>query len=67
MATQTIRFDVKQILGKVDAIEKQLIPRAARLAANRAAFDATVALKEEAQREPRPQPLFGRLVAQPTK
>ena len=49
MATETIRFDVKQILGRVDAIEKQLIPRAARLAANRAAFDATVALKEEAQ------------------
>ena len=49
MATQTIRFDVKQILGRVDAIEKQLIPRAARLAANRAVFDATVALKEEAQ------------------
>jgi len=49
MATETIRFDVKQILGRVDAIEKQLIPRAARLAANRAAFDATVALKQEAQ------------------
>ena len=49
MATETIRFDVKEILGKVDAIEKQLIPRAARLAANRAVFDATVALKENAQ------------------
>ena len=49
MATKTIRFDVKEILGKVDAIEKQLIPRAARLAANRAVFDATVALKENAQ------------------
>jgi len=51
MARPPIKFDVKQILGRVDAIEKQLIPRAARLAANRAVFDATVALKEEAQRE----------------
>ena len=49
MATETIRFDVKEILGNVDAIEKQLIPRAAYLAANRAVFDATVALKKEAQ------------------
>jgi len=49
MARPPIKFDVKQILGRVDAIEKQLIPRAARLAANRAVFDATVALKEEAQ------------------
>ena len=49
MATDPIRFDVKEILGQVDAIEKQLIPRAARLAANRAVFDATVALKKEAQ------------------
>ena len=49
MARDPIRFDVKEILGQVDAIEKQLIPRAARLAANRAVFDATVALKKEAQ------------------
>tara|TARA_R100001086_G_scaffold242650_1_gene170550 strand:- start:884 stop:1594 length:711 start_codon:yes stop_codon:yes gene_type:complete len=48
MARDPIRFDVKEILGNVDAIEKQLIPRAARLAANRAVFDATVALKKEA-------------------
>lgn len=48
MARPPIKFNVKQILGRVDAIEKQLIPRAARLAANRAVFDATVALKEEA-------------------
>ena len=49
MARDPIRFDVKEILGNVDAIEKQLIPRAAYLAANRAVFDATVALKENAQ------------------
>ena len=49
MARDPIRFDVKEILGNVDAIEKQLIPRAAYLAANRAVFDATVALKKEAQ------------------
>lgn len=48
MATESIRFDVQKIVGQVDAIEKQLIPRAARLAANRAVFDATVALKKEA-------------------
>ena len=48
MANDPIRFDVQEILGQVDAIEKQLIPRAARLAANRAVFDATVALKKEA-------------------
>ena len=48
MARDPIRFDVKEILGQVDAIEKQLIPRAARLAANRAVFDATVAFKKEA-------------------
>ena len=49
MATQSIRFDVKKIVGQVDAIEKQLIPRAARLAANRAVFDATVKLQENAK------------------
>ena len=49
MARDPIRFDVKEILGNVDAIEKQLIPRAAYLAANRAVFDATVSLKENAQ------------------
>ena len=49
MAIQNIRFDVKNILREVDSLEKQLIPRAARLAANRAVFDATVALKENAR------------------
>jgi len=49
MAIQNIRFDVKNILREVDSLEKQLIPRAARLAANRAVFDATVALKKNAR------------------
>ena len=49
MAIQTIKFDVNKILGEVNAIEKQLIPRAAFLATNRAVFDATVKLKENAR------------------
>ena len=42
-------LDSAKIVGEINAIEKQLIPRAARIALNRAVFDATTALKQEAQ------------------
>ena len=49
MAIDNIKFDSAKIVGEVNAIEKQLIPRAVRISLNRAVFDATIALKKEAQ------------------
>ena len=51
MAIKTIKFDSAKIVGELNAIEKQLIPRATRVALNIAVFDATQSLKLEAQKQ----------------
>ena len=50
MINAEAKFDVKQILGEIDELEKIAIPRAAHQALNKAVFDATQRLKSEAQK-----------------
>ena len=46
---KTVVFDDKKILGKLNNLEKVLLPRARYLALNRAVFDARVRLQNEAK------------------
>ena len=50
MATAQITFDPKEILGKIDELEKVLLPKGAYQALNKSVFDATQRLKSEAKR-----------------
>ena len=41
----TVKLDANKILGKVNELEKVLIPRASKIALNRAVFDAMTELR----------------------
>ena len=43
----TVKLDANKILGKVNELEKVLIPRASKIALNRAVFDAMEAMRDE--------------------
>lgn len=46
----TVKLDANKILGKVNELEKVLIPRASKIALNRAVFDAMTELREFGKR-----------------
>ena len=47
----TVKLDANKILGKVNELEKVLIPRASKIALNRAVFDAMTELREFGKRK----------------
>jgi len=50
MATSSITFNPEELIGKINELEKVLLPRAAYQALNKSVFDATQRLKSEAKR-----------------
>ena len=49
MATSSITFKPEGLIGKINELEKVLLPRAAYQALNKSVFDATQRLKSEAK------------------